>query len=106
MVPEPVYAGVGSGPGTEVADLHNLEEARMATELQIVSVRTGGWVDSEDQPPGRVEGEAQRSMHADLAALAELLEAGWVVESTLGMRDYGDEHGKYEVAKLLMRRDS
>lgn len=78
----------------------------MSTELRIVSLRTGGWVDSDDQPPGRVQSEAQRSMNEDLEDLSDLLAAGWTVEASLGMRDYGDEHGKYEVAKLLVRRDS
>ena len=77
----------------------------MATELRIVSLRTGGWVDSPDQAPGKIESEAQRSSADDLADLAELLQQGWTVVSSLGMRDYGDEHGKYEVAKLLVRRD-
>ncbi|MFZ4518951.1 MAG: hypothetical protein ACOYOP_11205 [Microthrixaceae bacterium] len=77
----------------------------MASELQIVSVRTGGWVDSEEAAPGRLEDEAQRSMHEDLTDLAKMLDAGWVVEATLGLRDYGDERGKFEVAKLLMRRE-
>ena len=77
----------------------------MATELRIVSVHTGGWVDSDESTPGRIEGAADRAMHDDLTDLATLLEQGWSVEAVLGMRDYGDERGKLEVAKVLVRRD-
>lgn len=77
----------------------------MPSELRIVSVHTGGWIDSESSAPGRMEDAAGRARGDDLADLAALLEQGWSVEASLGMAFYGDKRGRLEVAKLLMRRD-